>query len=114
MCFVHTLATILPCVQLSTGPLRKKRCQEKLLEIKKRTREMENRRASRVAHMSVPTRRPLILVCACACLHIAPEWSGWYSETCIKRPPWAKKKWSLNRGGLLMEVKMYGKATIGT
>ena len=27
---------------------------------------------------------------------------------------WAKKKWPLNRGGLLIEVKMYGKATIGT
>ena len=25
-----------------------------------------------------------------------------------------KKKWSLNRGGLLIEVKMHGKATIGT
>ena len=40
-----------------------------------------------------------------------------YSETCIKRPhlsTWALKKWSLNRGGLLIEVKMHGKATIGT
>ena len=27
---------------------------------------------------------------------------------------WAKKKWSLNRGGLLIEVKMHCKATIGT
>ena len=26
---------------------------------------------------------------------------------------WAKKKWSLNRGGLLIEVKMHCKATIG-
>ena len=27
---------------------------------------------------------------------------------------WAEKKWSLNRGGLLIEVKMNGRATIGT
>ena len=27
---------------------------------------------------------------------------------------WAKKKWSLNRGGLLIEVRMHCKATIGT
>ena len=27
---------------------------------------------------------------------------------------WAKKRWSLNRGGLLIEVKMHGKAIIGT
>ena len=27
---------------------------------------------------------------------------------------WAPKKWSLNRGGLLIEAKMHGKATIGT
>ena len=27
---------------------------------------------------------------------------------------WAKKKWSLKRGGLLIEVKMHCKATIGT
>ena len=27
---------------------------------------------------------------------------------------WAKKKWSLNRGGLLIEVKMHCKVTIGT
>ena len=27
---------------------------------------------------------------------------------------WAKKKWSLNRGGLLIEVKIHCKATIGT
>ena len=27
---------------------------------------------------------------------------------------WAPKKWSLNRGGLLIEVKMYCKASIGT
>ena len=27
---------------------------------------------------------------------------------------WAKKEWSLNRGGLLIEVKMHCKATIGT
>ena len=25
-----------------------------------------------------------------------------------------QKKWSLNRGGLLIEVKMHGKTTIGT
>ena len=38
-----------------------------------------------------------------------------YSETCIKRPRLGrKKKWSLNRGGLLIEVKMHCKATIGT
>jgi hypothetical protein len=30
-----------------------------------------------------------------------------YSET------WAKKKWSLNGGGLLIEVEMYGIATLG-
>ena len=35
-----------------------------------------------------------------------------YSETCING--WAPKKWSLNRGGLLIEAKMHGKATIGT
>ena len=27
---------------------------------------------------------------------------------------WAKKKWSLNRGGLLIEVQMHSKASIGT
>ena len=38
-----------------------------------------------------------------------------YSETCIKRPRLGqKKKWSLNRGGLLIEVKMHCKVTIGT
>ena len=26
----------------------------------------------------------------------------------------APKKWSLNKGGLLIEVKLHGKATIGT
>ena len=39
---------------------------------------------------------------------------GLYSETCIKRPRLGQKKWSLNRDGLLIEVKMHGKATIGT
>ena len=33
-----------------------------------------------------------------------------YSETCIKRPRLGQKKWSLNGGGLLIEVKMHGKA----
>ena len=36
------------------------------------------------------------------------------SETCIKRPRLGQKKWSLNRGGLLIEVKRHRKATIGT
>ena len=31
---------------------------------------------------------------------------GCYSETCIKRPGLGQKKLSLNRGGLLIEVKM--------
>ena len=33
-----------------------------------------------------------------------------YSETCIKRPRLGQKRWSLNRGGLLIEVKPHGKA----
>ena len=37
-----------------------------------------------------------------------------YSETCISDHAWAKKKWSLNRSGLLIEVKMHCKVTIGT
>ena len=32
----------------------------------------------------------------------------------LKRPCLAKKKWSLNRGGLLKKVKIHCKATIGT
>ena len=32
----------------------------------------------------------------------------------VKQPRLDQKKWSLNRGGLLIEVKMHGKATIGT
>ena len=36
-----------------------------------------------------------------------------YSETCIKRPRMGHKKWSLNRGGLLMEVKKNGNGAIG-
>ena len=30
------------------------------------------------------------------------------------KPQVGHNKWSLNRGGLLIEVKMYGKATSGT
>ena len=40
-----------------------------------------------------------------------------YSETCIKRPRLGQKKVGFeqfNRGGLLVEVRMHGKATIGT
>jgi hypothetical protein len=37
-----------------------------------------------------------------------------YSETCSSDHVWAKKKWSLNEGGLLIEVEMYGIATVGT
>ena len=37
-----------------------------------------------------------------------------YSEACIKRPRLGqKKKWSLNRGGLLIEVKMHCKTQLG-
>ena len=44
--------------------------------------------------------------------HIVGKWSvifpaSKHSEACIKRPRLGQKKWSLNRGGLLIEVKMY-------
>ena len=48
------------------------------------------------------------------CMYVQYKSNSGTVKPVLSDHAWAKKKWSLNRGGLLIQVKMHGKATIGT
>ena len=65
--------------------------------------------------------RMCVHVCVCGCIHVCMHACidgcldiNYTVKPVLSAHAWAKKKWSLNRGSLLIEVKIHRKATIGT